>query len=91
MNDLKVITEHRNQILSILEPMMVDFKREINEVRAEGASQNEIEAMLHELEACYARSDNAEGMLVLAVLREAARLRYPITFSPALLGWPVSA
>jgi hypothetical protein len=39
MNDLKVITEHRNQILSILEPMMVDFKREINEMRAEGASQ----------------------------------------------------
>ena len=79
MSDLGVITEHRNQILNILEPMMVDFKREINEMRAEGASQNEIEAMLDELEACYARSDNAEGKLVLAILREAARLPYPIT------------
>ena len=81
MNDLGVITEHRNQILNILEPMMVDFKREINEMRAEGASQNEIEAMLDELEACYARSDNAEGKLVLAVLREAARSPYPITIT----------
>ena len=79
MNDLGVIIEHRKQIMNIIEPMMVDFKREINEMRAEGASQNEIEAMLDELEACYTRSDNAEGTLVLAVLREAARLLYPIT------------
>jgi hypothetical protein len=78
MNDLGVITEHRNQILKILEPMLADFKREINEMRAEGASQTEIEAMLDELEACYARGDNAEGKLVLAVLREAARSPCPI-------------
>jgi hypothetical protein len=42
-------------------------------MRAEGAVQTEIDAMLHELEACYARGDNAEGTLVLAVLQEAAR------------------
>ena len=77
MNDLGVITEHRKQILNILEPMMVDFKREIKEMRAEGASQTEIEAMLDELDARC--SDNAEGKLVLAVLREAARSPYPIS------------
>jgi hypothetical protein len=73
MNDLGVITEHRNQILNILVHMMADFKQEINKIRAEGASQTEIVAMLEEFEARYACSDNAEGKLVLAVLWEAAR------------------
>jgi hypothetical protein len=82
MNDTGATTEHHYRILNILGPMMVEFKREINEMRAEGASQTEIEAMLDELEAHYA-IDNAEGKLVLAVLREAARF-------PALPGPPVS-
>ena len=63
---------------SILKRMMVDFKRMINEMRAEGASETEIEVMLDELEACYACSDNAEGKLVLAVLREAACCHQPL-------------
>ena len=46
------------QILNILEPMMADFKGEISELRAEGASQAEIDAMLDELEEVYASSDN---------------------------------
>ena len=49
----------------------------INEMRAEGASENEIEVMLDELGARYACSDNAEAVLVLAVLREAACSPYP--------------
>ena len=31
--------------------MMVEFRREINKMRAEGASETEIEAMLEELDA----------------------------------------
>ena len=73
---------HRaSHILKILQRMLVDFKREIDAMRGEGASQTEIEAMLDELEARYARGDNAEGKLVLAVLREAARSPYPITMT----------
>ena len=67
MNDLGGLTEHRNQILNILEPMMADFKGgEISELRAEGASQAEIDAMLDELEEAYASTDNPEGKLVIA-------------------------
>ena len=73
----KLTTGRRNQILSILQRMMVDFKQMINEMRAEGASENEIEVMLDELGARYACSDNAEAVLVLAVLREAACSPYP--------------
>ena len=62
---------------SILQRMMVDFKQMINEMRAEGASETEIEVMLDELGARYACSDNAEAVLVLAVLREAACSPYP--------------
>ena len=77
MNDLGGITEHRNQIFNILEPMMADFKGEISELRAEGASQAEIDAMLDELEEAYASTDNPEGKLVIAVLREAAQPPHP--------------
>ena len=65
------------QVLDILEPMMADFKREISKIRAEGASQSDIEEMLDELEIAHARSDNAEGKLVIAVLREAAQPPHP--------------
>ena len=77
MNDPGGITEHRNQILNILEPMMADFKGEISELRAEGASQADIDAMLDELEEAYASTDNPEGKLVIAVLREAAQPPHP--------------
>ena len=77
MNDLGRITEHRNQILNILKPMMADFKEEISELRAEGASQADIDAMLDELEEAYASSNGPEGKLVIAVLREAAQPPHP--------------
>ena len=73
INDLGGITEHRNQILNILKSMMADFKGAISEFRTEGASQADIEAMLDEFEEAYASSDDAEGKLVIAVLREAAQ------------------
>lgn len=76
MDDAGASTEHYYEILNILGPMMVAFKRAINEMRSEGASESEIEAMLDELEAHYA-TDDAEGKLVLAILREAARLPAP--------------
>ena len=76
MNDAAAATELHNKIMNILAPMMVEFKREINEMRAAGASETEIEVILGELDARFA-SDDAEGKLVLTVLREAARLRSP--------------
>jgi hypothetical protein len=42
-------------------------------MRAEGATQIEIDQMLDELEEAYARDDDAEGKLIMAVLRQAAR------------------
>ena len=56
---------------------MADFKGEISELRAEGASQAEIDAMLDELEEAYASTDNPEGKLVIAVLRKAAQPPHP--------------
>lgn len=78
MNDAVATTDHSYKILNILGPMMVDFKREIVEMRAEGASETEIETMLNELETHYANR-TPEGKLVVAVLREAARFRTPST------------
>jgi hypothetical protein len=72
--DLGGITEHRNQILNILKSMMANFKGEISELRAEGASQADIDAMLDEFEEAYASN---EGKLVIAVLREAAQPPHP--------------
>ena len=50
------------------------LKREIATMRPEGATQAEIDLMLDEFEEIYARDDDAEGKLVMALLREAARL-----------------
>ena len=83
-------SEHHNRILKILKPMMADFKGEISELRAEGASQADIEAMLDEFEEAYASSDDAEGKLVIAVLREASTTASPRSLKPVLLGSPVS-
>ena len=73
--DLGGITEHRNQILNILKSMMADFKGEISELRAEGASQGDIDAMRDEFEEAYASCN--EGKLVIAVLREAEQPPHP--------------
>jgi hypothetical protein len=65
----------RDPLLQIVQPMLVGFKLEIAKMRSEGATQAEIDLMLDEFEEVYASDDDAEGKLVMAVLREAARLR----------------
>ena len=64
----------RCQLLQIIQPMLAGFKLEIAKMRSEGATQTEIDLMLDEFEEAYAADDDAEGKLVMAVLREAARL-----------------
>ena len=63
----------RDHLLQIVQPMLVAFKREIAKMRSDGATQAEIDQMLDELDDAYSRDDDAEGRLVVAVLREAAR------------------
>ena len=63
----------RDHLLQIVQPMLVAFKREIAKMRSDGTTQAEIDQMLDELEEAYSRDANAEGRLVLAVLRQAAR------------------
>lgn len=63
----------RDHLLQIVQPMLVAFKREITKMRSDGATQAEIDQMLDELEEAYSRDANAEGRLVVAVLRQAAR------------------
>ena len=62
----------RDHLLQVVQPMLVAFKREIAKMRSDGATQAEIDQMLDELEEAYSRDDNAEGRLVVAVLRQAA-------------------
>lgn len=62
----------RDHLLQIVQPMLVAFKREIAKMRSDGATQAEIDQMLDELEEAYSRDANAEGRLVVAVLRQAA-------------------
>ena len=64
----------RCQLLQIIQPMLADFKLEIAKMRSEGATQAEIDLMLEEFEEDYAADDDDEGKLVMAVLRQAARL-----------------
>ena len=63
----------RDHLLQIVQPMLVAFKREIAKMRSDGATKAEIDQMLDELEEAYSRDANAEGRLVVAVLRQAAR------------------
>ena len=62
----------RGHLLQIIQPMLAGFKLEIAKMRSEGATQAEIDLMLDEFEEVYA--DDAEGKLVMAVLRQAVRL-----------------
>ena len=64
----------RGHLLQIIQPMLAGFKLEIAKMRSEGATQAEIDNMLDEFEEVYAPDDEAEGKLVIAVLRQAARL-----------------
>lgn len=63
----------RDHLLQVVQPMLVAFKREIAKMRSDGATQAEIDQMLDELQEAYSRDANAEGRLVVAVLRQAAR------------------
>jgi hypothetical protein len=56
-------------LLLLVQPMLVDFKLEIAKMRLEGATQAEIDLMLDEFEEVYAPDDDAEGKLLMAVLR----------------------
>ena len=62
----------RDHLLQVVQPMLVAFKREIAKMRSDGATQAEIDQMLDELQEAYSRDANAEGRLVVAVLRQAA-------------------
>ena len=64
----------RAHLLHIVQPMLWRFKLEIAKMRAEGATQAEIELMLDELEELYGLEDDEEGKFIMAVLRQAARL-----------------
>ena len=64
----------RGHLLQIIQPMLASFKLEIAKMRLEGATQAEIDLMLDEFEEDYAADDDAEGKLVMAVLRQAAGL-----------------
>jgi len=63
----------RDWLLKVIEPMLADFKLEITKMRSEGATQFDIDLLLDELEEIYAPNDD-EGRLVIAILRQAARL-----------------
>jgi hypothetical protein len=62
-----------SQLLKILGPMMGDFKQEVASMRAAGASQADIDAMLDRLEELYAPNGDEEGKLVMSILRQAAQ------------------
>jgi hypothetical protein len=64
----------QSHLLQMIQPMLVRLKREIADMRWEGATQAEIDLMVDEFEEIYAPDDDAEGKLVMAVLRQAARL-----------------
>ena len=64
----------RAHLLHIVQPMLGRFKLEIAKMRAEGATHAEIDRMLDELEELYGLEDDEEGKLIMAVLRQAARL-----------------
>jgi transcriptional regulator len=61
----------RSHLLAIIRPMLTEFKREIEKMRKAGASQDEIDRMLDDFEGRY--GSNAEGKLVMEVLRQAAK------------------
>jgi hypothetical protein len=65
---------NRDHLLRIVQPMLAGFELEIAKMRAEGATQAEIELMLDEFEELYAPEDDEEGKLIMALLRQAARL-----------------
>jgi hypothetical protein len=59
----------RSHLLKIIEPMLIDFKQEIAKMRSAGATQTEIDQMLDNFESAYGSDEDAEGKLVISVLR----------------------
>jgi hypothetical protein len=51
--------------------MLTNFKRELEELRAAGATQSDVERMLDDFEERYAEDE--ESRLVVEILRQAAR------------------
>jgi hypothetical protein len=70
---MRAVIMDRDHLLQVVQPMLVAFKREIAKMRSDGATQAEIDQMRDELEEADSRDANAEGRLVVAVLRQAAR------------------
>jgi len=62
-----------DHLWQIIQPMLVAFKQEVANMRSEGATQAEIDEMLDELERVHGRDDKAEGKLIMALLKLAAR------------------
>jgi hypothetical protein len=60
-----------DHLLALLEPMLANFKRELEELRAAGATQSDVERMLDDFEERYAEDE--ESKLVVEILRQAAR------------------
>jgi hypothetical protein len=63
----------RSQLMELARRMFIEFKDEFDALRAEGASQTEIDAIVDEFEELYSPGADAESDLVMAVLRQAAR------------------
>jgi hypothetical protein len=60
-----------DHLLALLKPMLASFMRELEELRAAGATQSDVERMLDDFERRYAVDE--ESKLVVEVLRQAAR------------------
>ena len=64
------------QFASLLErvgSMFTDFRIEIANLRAEGATQADIDVMLDQFQSAHATDGGDEANLVIAVLKEAAK------------------
>ena len=46
-----------DHLLALLEPMLANFKRELEELRAAGATQSDVERMLDDFEERYAEDE----------------------------------
>jgi len=60
-----------DHLLALLKPMLASFMRELEELRAAGATQSDVERMLDDFEERYAEDE--ESKLVVEILRQAAR------------------
>jgi hypothetical protein len=64
---------HFAPLLQRVGSMFTDFRIEIANLRAEGATPADIDVMLDQFQSAYATDGGDEAILVIAVLREAAK------------------